>query len=75
MHTMYTRTQKSKRIRFTKPNTAVFQQVAEMVKQGSLIVAADAAKITQESTAAGHHLWKSNLLTKENECKDLRGGR
>lgn len=42
-----------------------------MVKQGSLIVTADTAKITQESTAAGHHLGKSNLLTKENECKDI----
>lgn len=46
----------------TKANTAVFQKVAEVVKQGSLIVTADAAKITQESTATGHHLWKGNLL-------------
>lgn len=43
-----------------------------MVKKGSLIVAADSAKITQESTAAGHHLGKCNLLTKENECMDLK---
>lgn len=55
---------------FTKSNTAVFQQVAKMVKQGSLIVTADAAKITKESTAAGHHLGKGNFLTKQNECMD-----
>lgn len=54
-------------MRFTKPNAAVFQQVAEMVEQGSLIVTADAAEIAQESAAAGHHLGKINLLRKENE--------
>lgn len=61
---------KKKRTTFTKSNTAVFQQVAKMVKQGSLIVTADAAKITEESTTAGHHLGKGNFLTKQNECMD-----
>lgn len=60
------------RATFTESNTAVFQQVAKMVKQGSLIVTADAAKITEESTAAGHHLGKGNFLTKENKCMDKR---
>lgn len=53
--------------KFTKSNAAVFQQVAEMIKQGSLIVTADATKVTQESTAAGDHLWKGNFLSKQNE--------
>lgn len=53
--------------KFTKSNVAVFQEVAEMIKQGSLIVTADATKVTQESTAAGNHLWKGNFLSKHNE--------
>lgn len=53
-------------MKFTKSNTAVFQQVTEMVKEGSLIVTTDAAEITQESTAAGYHLGKGNLLIREN---------
>lgn len=35
-----------------------------MVKQCPLIVTAYTAEITQESAAAGHHFWKSNLLRK-----------
>lgn len=58
---------KNCRRKFTKSNAAVFQQVAEMIKQGSLIVTADATKVTQESTAAGDHLWKGNFLSKQNE--------
>lgn len=52
--------------KFTKSNAGVFQQVAEMIKQGSLIVTADTTKVTQESTAAGYHLWKGNFLSKQN---------
>lgn len=54
----------------TKSNAAVFQQVAEVIKQGSLIVTADAAKITQESTAAGNHLWKGNFLSKQHKHEE-----
>lgn len=54
----------------TKSDTAVFQQVAEVIKQGSLIVTADTAKITQESTAAGNHLWEGNFLSKQHKHKE-----
>ena len=57
---------------FTQSDTAVFQKVAEMVKQSSLVVTADAAKVTKESTAAGHHLGKSYLLIKQNESIDIK---
>lgn len=53
-------------VKVTQSNAAVFQQVAEMIKHCSLIVTTYAAKITQESTAAGHHLGKSHLLTQQN---------
>lgn len=56
--------------RFTESNAAVFQQVAEMIEQGSLVVTADATKVTQESAAAGNHLWKGNFLSKQNVFKD-----
>lgn len=58
--------------RFTKSNAAVFQQVAEVIKQGSLIVTADATKVTQEPTAAGNHLWKGNFLS--NKMKERMDG-
>lgn len=54
----------------TKSNAAVLQQVAEVVKQGSLVVTADATKITQEATAAGNHGWEGNFLSKAHEHKE-----
>lgn len=50
-------------IDLTQSNTAVLQQVAQMVKHGFLILAADAAEVAQETTTAGNHLWESNFLS------------
>lgn len=49
----------------TKSNAAVVQQVAQVVKHGFLIVLADSTKITQETAAVGHHLWKPDFLIGE----------
>lgn len=49
----------------TKSNAAVVQQVAQVIKHGFLVVAADSAKITQETAAVSHHLWKSDFLMGE----------
>lgn len=46
----------------TKSNTAVVQQVAQVIKHGFLVMAADSAKIAQETAAVGHHLWKPDFL-------------
>lgn len=58
-------TQSGERTRLTQSDTAVLQEVAEVVEQGPLIVTADAAKITQEPTAVCHHLGKGDLLAEE----------
>lgn len=46
----------------TQTDAAVLQQVAQVVKHGALVLSADAAEVTQETTAVGHHLGKSDLL-------------
>lgn len=46
----------------TQTNAAVLQQVAQVVKHGALILSANAAEVTQETTAVGHHLGESDLL-------------
>lgn len=46
----------------TQSNTAIFQQVTEMIKHGLLILAADTAEVAQESTAARHHFRERNHL-------------
>lgn len=49
----------------TQSNAAVFQQVAEMLKHGLLVLPADAAEVAQEPTAACHHLRESDLLKRK----------
>lgn len=49
----------------TQADAAVLQQVAQMVKHRTLVLSADTAEVTQETTAAGHHLGESNLLGKK----------
>jgi len=48
----------------TEPDAAVLQQVAEMVKHGFLVLAADPAEVTEETTTVGHHLGKGDFLQK-----------
>src|SRR4029434_2352251 len=50
---------------FTQPNTAVLQQVAEMVKHSLLVLPADSTEVAEKTAAAGHHLWESDLLRRE----------
>lgn len=54
----------------TQTDAAVLQQVTEVVKHGALVLSANATEVTQESTAVGHHLGKSDLLQKEKQQCD-----
>lgn len=58
----------------TKADTAVLQQVTQVVKHGFLVLAANTTEVAQEATAAGHHLWEGNLLwthTETHLCRTL----
>lgn len=55
----------------TQTDAAVLQQVTQVVKHGALVLSADAAEVTQETTAVGHHLWKSDLLRKAKQQWDV----
>lgn len=55
----------------TQTDAAVLQQVTQVVKHGALVLSADAAKVTQETAAVGHHLGKSDLLEKEMQQCDV----
>lgn len=46
----------------TQANATVLQQVAQVVKHGTLVLSADTTEVTQEATAIGHHLRETNLL-------------
>lgn len=46
----------------TEADAAVLQQVTQVVKHGFLVLTANATEVAQKATAAGHHLWKGNLL-------------
>lgn len=46
----------------TEADAAVLQQVTQVVKHGFLVLTANATEVAQEAAAAGHHLWKGNLL-------------
>lgn len=46
----------------TQANATVLQQVVQVVKHGALILSADSAEVTQETTAVGHHLREPDLL-------------
>lgn len=52
-------------VTLTQTDAAVLQQVAQVVKHGALVLSADAAEVTKETTAVGHHLGKSDLLREE----------
>lgn len=46
----------------TQPDTAVLQQVAQVVKHGFLVLPANTTEVAQETTTAGHHLGEGDLL-------------
>ena len=46
----------------TEANTAVLQQVAQMVKHGLLVLPADPTEVAEKTTAVGHHFGKSYFL-------------
>lgn len=49
----------------TQSNTAVLQQVTEMLEHGLLVLTTNAAEVAQEPTTACHHLRKSDLLKRK----------
>lgn len=59
----------------TQTDATVLQQVTEVVKHGALVLSANAAEVTQETTAVGHHLRKSDLLEKEEHQCDISVGK
>lgn len=46
----------------TKANATILQEVAEMIKHGSLVLATDTAEIAEESATVCDHSGKSNFL-------------
>lgn len=55
----------------TKANTAVLQQVAEVVEHGFLVLTADSTEVTEEAAAIGHHFRKSDFLKKKRKKNDI----
>ena len=49
----------------TKTNTAVFQQITEMIKHSLLILPTYTTEVTEKTATVGHHLRKSDFLHKE----------
>lgn len=46
----------------TQADATVFQQVAQVVEHGALVLAADAAEVAEEATAACDHLREADFL-------------
>lgn len=48
--------------KLTEANAAVLQEVAQVIKHGFLVLAADSTEVAQKTTAVGHHFRKGDFL-------------
>lgn len=46
----------------TKTNTAVLQQITQVIKHGFLILSTYTTEVTQKTATVRHHLWKGDFL-------------